>query len=78
MLRGKNTIITGASRAVGIGAATARAFAKAGANVLFTTHAPYDKEVHQHHADEADDLLEQLRGRGVQAHRLELSLSFSF
>ena len=74
-LEGKNAIITGASRTIGIGAATARAFAKAGANVLFTTYAPYDKEVHQHEVDEAEDLLKQLRGHGVEAHRLELDLS---
>ena len=73
-LRGKNTIVTGASRAVGIGAATARVFAKAGANILIATYTPYDKEVHRHDIDEADALLEQLRN-GVQAHRLELDLS---
>lgn len=75
MLRGKNAIITGASRAIGIGAATARAFARAGADVLFTTYTPYDSEIHQHEVDEANDLLALLRGHGVGAHRLELDLS---
>ena len=69
-LRGKNAIITGASRLEGIGAATAMAFARAGASVIFTTYAPYDKEVHQHHADEAADLLKQLKGHEVEVHRL--------
>ena len=75
VLQRKNAVVTGASRAIGIGAATARAFAEAGANVLFTTYTPYDREVHQHKVDEAEDLLAQLRGHGVEAHRLELDLS---
>lgn len=42
LLSGKTALITGASRAIGIGAAIARELAQAGANIFFTTYQPYD------------------------------------
>ncbi len=43
-LKGKFALITGASRGNGIGAATCRALAMQGANILFTTWQAYDRE----------------------------------
>ena len=43
-LKGKFAIITGASRGNGIDAATCRALAMQGANILFTSWQAYDRE----------------------------------
>ena len=76
LLKGKNAVVTGASRAKGIGAAVARAFAQAGANVLLTTYAPYDASMPWGSDEsEVERLVEELKGCGVQASSFELDLS---
>lgn len=75
-LRGKFALITGASRREGIGAATCRALAKQGADILFTTWQAYDRE-QPHGADEnGPAALEQaLLDSGVKVWRLEIDLA---
>jgi 3-oxoacyl-[acyl-carrier protein] reductase len=75
-LKGKFALITGASRRNGIGAATCRAMAMQGVNVLFTTWKSYDR-VQSHGADENGPtaLEEALLGLGVQARLLEIDLA---
>jgi len=75
-LKGKFALITGASRGIGIGAATCRALATQGANILFTTWQAYDRE-QPHGADENGPMeLEQtLLNSGVRARRLEIDLA---
>ena len=75
-LKGRNAVVTGASRAKGIGAAVAKAFAQAGANVLLTTYAPYDASMPWGSDEsEVERLIEELKGYGVRASSLELDLS---
>jgi 3-oxoacyl-[acyl-carrier protein] reductase len=73
-LKGKFALITGASRGNGIGAATCRALAMQGANILFTTWQAYDRD-QPHGVDEnAPMALEQaLQNSGVKARRLEIA-----
>ncbi len=75
-LKGKFALITGTSRRNGIGAATCRALAMQGVNVLFTTWKSYDR-VQSHGADENGPtaLEEALLGLGVQARHLEIDLA---
>ena len=75
-LKGRFAIITGASRGSGIGAATCRALATQGANILFTSWQAYDRE-QPHGVDENGPIaLEQeLQNSGVKAGRLEIDLS---
>jgi 3-oxoacyl-[acyl-carrier protein] reductase len=75
-LKGKFAIITGASRGNGIGAATCRALAMQGANILFTSWQAYDRE-QLHGVDENGPIaLEQaLQNSGVKSRRLEIDLS---
>lgn len=77
-LKGKFALITGASRTNGIGAATCRALAAQGANILFTTWQAYDRE-RLHGADENGPMaLEQaLLNSGVKVRRLEIDLAHS-
>ena len=63
MLTGQRCVVTGASS--GIGLAIARAFGEAGAAVL----------VHYHsHAEQANQLVDQIRQRGGTAHPLQADL----
>jgi NAD(P)-dependent dehydrogenase (short-subunit alcohol dehydrogenase family) len=75
-LKGKFALITGASRGNGIGAATCRALAMHGTNILFTTWQAYDRE-QLHGVDENGPMaLEQaLLNSGVKARRLEINLA---
>ena len=75
-LKRRCAIITGASRGNGIGAATCRALATQGANILFTSWQAYDRE-QPHGVDENGPIaLEQeLQNSGVKAGRLEIDLS---
>ena len=67
LLRGRVAVVTGAGRRRGIGAAICKALAEKGADVFFT------------HWDDSESepkvLLEELRGAGVRAERIELDLS---
>jgi 3-oxoacyl-[acyl-carrier protein] reductase len=75
-LKGKFALITGASRGNGIGAATCRALAMQGANILFTTWQAYDRE-QPHGVDENGPMeLEQaLLNSGVKVRRFEIDLA---
>lgn len=69
-------LITGATRAAGIGAATARELAAAGFDIFFTTYTPYDASMPwgvRH--TEPDDLLAELQAAGVHAAYLEIDLA---
>jgi 3-oxoacyl-[acyl-carrier protein] reductase len=75
-LKGKFALITGASRANGIGAATCRALSMQGANILFTTWQAYDRQ-QSHGVDENGPiaLKEALLNSGVKVRRLEIDLA---
>jgi 3-oxoacyl-[acyl-carrier protein] reductase len=75
-LKGKFALITGASRSNGIGAATCRALAMQGVNILFTSWQAYDRE-QPHGVDENGPMaLERaLLDSGVKARRLEIDLA---
>ena len=63
-LKGRNALVSGASR--GIGAAIALAFAKAGANVAINYNAS---------ADQAEKVAEACRGLGVQARTYQADIT---
>ncbi|WP_204464434.1 SDR family oxidoreductase [Shouchella xiaoxiensis] len=75
-LHGKIAIVTGASRAQGIGAAICLALAEAGVDIFFTHWSSFDevegngKEVHF-----PDVLCEQIKSLGVRANQMPLDLS---
>jgi NAD(P)-dependent dehydrogenase (short-subunit alcohol dehydrogenase family) len=58
-LKGKFALVTGASRGNGIGAATCRALAVQGANILFTTWQADDREQPQGADENGPVALEQ-------------------
>lgn len=69
-------IVTGASRAAGIGQAIARELARDGLDVFITYFRPYDDETGlAGDAREALNLLDELRASGIRASGLELDLS---
>lgn len=75
-LAGKVTLVTGASRKIGIGAAICQLFADAGASVFFTYYTPYDREMTWgSHPEEPGALLEALLAKNVPAAALEADLS---
>ncbi len=75
-LQNRTALITGASRSIGIGAAIARALAQAGANIFTTYYRPYDVELElEVNANDAENLIHELREMGVQANGIELDLS---
>lgn len=75
-LSGKIAIVTGASRAIGIGAAIARALATAGADVLVTYFFPYDAaQPWGSTPAEVDALLADLHALGVRSYGLEANLA---
>lgn len=74
-LTGRVALITGASRLVGIGAAVARAFAGAGADIAFTHWTPYDFASYGTEASEPDQLAQELQGMGVRVAAIEMDLS---
>lgn len=74
-LSGKIAIVTGASRAIGIGAAVARALASAGADILLTYFFPYDADQPWGSTpSDVDALLADLNALGVRAYGLEANL----
>lgn len=75
-LSGRIAIVTGASRSIGIGAATCRALAALGADVFFTHWRPFDRETLGWRDDSGPDrLLEELIGMGVRAAAAEIDFS---
>lgn len=74
-LAGRVALITGASRLIGIGAAVARAFAAAGADIAFTHWTPYDRASYGTASSEPETLAHELRGMGVRAEGIEIDLS---
>ena len=74
-LAGKRTLVTGASRKVGIGAAVCRALAAAGADIAFTHWTHYDTGMYGSSTDEPAELEGELREMGVQAEAIEFDLS---
>lgn len=76
ILTGKTAVVTGASRKIGIGTATARALAEVGCDIFITYFRPYDAEMPWgSQPDEPEQLLRELRELGVKAAGLELDLS---
>lgn len=74
-LTGKVALITGASRLVGIGAAVARMFADAGADIAFTHWTSYDRNDFGTTRSEPETLARELRDKGVRVETIELDLS---
>jgi 3-oxoacyl-[acyl-carrier protein] reductase len=74
-LAGRVALVTGASRLIGIGAAVARAFAGAGADVAFSHWTAYDRESYGTDTSEPDQLAAELRALGVRAEPIEADLS---
>ena len=75
-LSGKVALVTGASRKIGIGAATARTLAQAGANVWTSYYRPYDAMMEWGSRDEeALDLVGELRSMNGHCGGLEMDLS---
>lgn len=73
-LQGRIAIVTGATRAIGIGAAICKALAAEGADIFFTHYRPYDTAIYG--ANDSPAALEgQLRAMGVRAGSLEVDLS---
>jgi 3-oxoacyl-[acyl-carrier protein] reductase len=75
-LRGRIAIITGASRRIGIGAAIARTFAAAGADIFLTYFMPYDAD-QPWGSDprEVEQQLAALKALGARAYGMEANLS---
>jgi 3-oxoacyl-[acyl-carrier protein] reductase len=75
-LAGKVALITGVSRKAGIGAAIAHVFARAGIDVFTTYYRPYDELMPwgSNHS-EAEDILTDLKAKGVRAEGMEADLS---
>jgi 3-oxoacyl-[acyl-carrier protein] reductase len=69
-------LVTGASRAIGIGAAVATALAKAGWDVATTYWRPYDATMPWgNKPSEADEVVNQVRALGARAVAIEADLS---
>lgn len=74
-LTGKIALITGASRLNGIGAAVARAFADAGADIAFTHWTRYDSAMYGTAGSEPEQLATELRQTGVRVFSAGADLS---
>jgi len=74
-LAGTVAVVTGASRRNGIGAATCRALAAAGADIFFTHWRPFDAEQSWHDPEGPEGLLAELRGFGGRIGEMEADLS---
>lgn len=75
-LTGKVALITGVSRKNGIGAAIAKRLAQAGAVIFTTYYRPYDVETALgKNANEAEEILAELRALGVNAAGMEADLA---
>ena len=72
---GRTALITGASRLIGIGAATCLELAQSGANIVFTHWSNYDREQYGTASGEPEQLMAQLKSLGVKAAAIEVDLS---
>lgn len=74
-LKGKTALITGATRLNGIGAAVARSFAMAGADIAFTHWAVYDAAMYGTESSEPEQLATELRQFDVRVEAIEVDFS---
>lgn len=74
-LAGRVALVTGASRAIGIGAAICRRFADDGADIAFTHFLSYDKEMYGSPEDGPDRLRRELEEKGVRVTSIDIDLS---
>ncbi len=74
-LSGRVALVTGATRTIGIGAATCRRLAAAGADIAFTHYLAYDAEMYGAPDDGPDTLQEELEASGVRVLSLPVDLS---
>ncbi len=76
-LQGKNALITGVSRKIGIGAALARLLAQSGVNIFTTYYRSYDQSVPgwEKNATEAEAIIAELQASNVKADGIELDLT---
>jgi 3-oxoacyl-[acyl-carrier protein] reductase len=72
---GETALVTGASRRIGIGAATCRALASLGHDIVFTHWSRFDVESGYGDPDGPRELLAELRSLGVHAEAIEADLS---
>ncbi|WP_129707732.1 SDR family oxidoreductase [Priestia megaterium] len=74
----KIAIVTGASRAKGIGTEICRELAREGADVFFTHWSKYDRSMTYFNEDDSNwskHLMEEIRSLGVRCESMELDLS---
>ncbi|MGB3568963.1 MAG: SDR family NAD(P)-dependent oxidoreductase, partial [Priestia megaterium] len=74
----KIAIVTGASRAKGIGTEICRKLAKEGADIFFTHWSNYDRSMTYFNEDDSNwskHLMEEIRSLGVRCESMELDLS---
>lgn len=77
-LRGKVAVVTGVSRSRSIGAATCRAFAACGVDLLFTHWLAYDQSLNYDASEQGIvTLQEELRAYGVRVHAVEMDLGLT-
>jgi 3-oxoacyl-[acyl-carrier protein] reductase len=65
------------SRSRSIGAATCRAFAACGVDLLFTHWLAYDQSLNYDASEQELRLQEELRGYGVRVHAIEMDLGLT-
>ena len=74
-LDGKIALVTGATRLCGIGAAVARMFAMAGADIAFTSWTAYDTPLYGTRKSEPEQLASELLRFGGRVEAIEVDLS---